>query len=95
MTSEMKEKLQMQLASLLSEVEHRLPKNDSLEWYLANQIRRYIVALESSTSKQEIENATAMFSRFCTESMDWDTSLYKKCAAITASGTKLAKTFLD
>lgn len=91
MKTELKVKLHQQLTSLLAEVEAISPQPESLEWYLANQVRKYVSALDAAGSAQDVENCTAVFSRFCTESMDWDTALYKRCAEATALGFKLAK----
>jgi hypothetical protein len=89
--SELKENLGCQLAELLDEMESLKPIGESLEWYLINQIKKLISALGDAKSTQDIQNCVGVFSRFCTESMDWDTDLYRKCTEITALGFKLAK----
>jgi hypothetical protein len=88
---ELKEDLHHRLERLMSEVEARSPLAESVEWYLINQVRTFSGSLDAAKSKQDIENCTGVFSRFCAESMDWDTDLYKKCTEITALGFKLAK----
>jgi hypothetical protein len=53
-------------------------------------LEEYRSAVEVSRSKLETDNATRMFCRFCTESMDWETPLYKSCMEIASMGWKLA-----
>lgn len=76
---------------LFSRLEAAHPERESLEWYTINNLRDYRGTLEADSSKQEIDNATRAFIRFCTESMDWGTPLYKACMAISALGEKLTK----
>jgi hypothetical protein len=76
--------------SLIEQIEGNAPAHESLEWYLLNNLEEYRSALEVSRSKLETDNATRMFCRFCTESMDWETPLYKSCMEIASMGWKLA-----
>lgn len=74
-------------------VEYDLQKStpDTHEWYLFNNTKKYIDALKIAHTSMEVKNAATVYGMFCTESMDWDTELYKKCAALTEMGYKLAR----
>ena len=76
---------------LIDQLEAAAPARESLEWYLLNNLRDYRRTLQSGSSPLEIGNATRALVRFCTESMDWSSPLYKSCMEITALGGKLAK----
>ena len=62
-----------------------------VEWYLWNNLNDYKAVLLANPSAREIENATRALLRFCTESMDWDDSLYKDCCAIAEIGNNLTR----
>jgi len=79
-----------QIKLFLKDIESNLPKKKSFEWYLLNNLKSYIQLINDSQSSQDIKKATKIFSRFCVESMDWDTELYKKCSSLTCAGLKLA-----
>jgi hypothetical protein len=64
---------------------------ESLEWYLRNNLVRYKQLLQSDPSQMQLKDATRALMRFCTESMDWNTVLYRDCMAITSEGSSLAK----
>lgn len=72
--------------ALLERVGEKADVKESVEWYLRNNLNDYKRALQSNASFQEIENATRALTRFGTESMDWNTSLYRDCCAITDEG---------
>lgn len=74
--------------ALLARLEAGKPEKGSLEWYLVNNLRTFGDALSAATEEREIENATHALSRFCTESMDWDTDLFRECTAITTKGMR-------
>lgn len=67
------------------------PRKESLEWYLINNLIKYLEALNTSKTAGEIKVATEKLDMFCVESMDWDTSLFKRCTQITELGLKIAK----
>jgi hypothetical protein len=90
-TTELKQNLDHQLAELLDGLQALRPADGSLEWYLINQVKMLMSAIENAQSKQDLQNGVGVFSRFCTESMDWDTDLYRRCTEVTALGFKLAK----
>jgi hypothetical protein len=64
---------------------------ESLEWYLSNNLNEYLRSIEESTKPIDILRATKLLSRFCTESMDWDTEIYKKCGDIMRIGYMLGR----
>jgi len=76
---------------LLIKLERQGPGSDSVEWFLINQLKDYKRLIQHAKSKQEIADATIGLSRFCTESMNWDTELYRECTEITRLGRRLAK----
>lgn len=80
-----------QTTSFLGEIESLKPQKETLDWYLSNHLKKYLVSVKKADKPLEIRNATGILSRFCTESMDWDTELYKKCTVITSIGFKLGK----
>lgn len=86
-----KENLIKQASSFLKELEHLNPKHGSLEWYLSNNLQTYLFSIKNADNQTEIQIATKILSRFCTESMDWDTELYKKCTDLTKTGFQLGK----
>lgn len=77
--------------SLRQELAAAKPKRESLEWHLINNLDTFGNSLESATSAQDIKNACAILGRFCFESMNWDTPLYRRCSDISEQGLKLAK----
>ena len=86
-----KEQLIKKTEFFLEEIESFKPKNETLEWYLSNNLKKYLESIRFANGSTEIRNATRILSRFCTESMNWDTDLYKKCTAITSVGFKIGK----
>lgn len=79
------------LNNMKEEIQSKNAKRESLEWYLLNNIELYLRSLDSAKSYRDFDNAVSIFSRFCTESMDWDAPLYKSCTNITKLGFKLSK----
>ena len=77
--------------SLLEEFKSSNPERESLEWYLINNLTNYLNTIDQANKPYVIKSATANFGRFCTESMDWDTALNKKCTAITEIGYQLGR----
>ncbi|TFY97068.1 hypothetical protein [Ramlibacter humi] len=61
----------------------------SVEWYLKNHLDEFAAAAPAGGSY--LENAARALMRFCTESMDWDTPLYREAIAIAERGLRLAK----
>ncbi len=92
-----KNELELELTEKLNELQKQLIEQDieegSLEMYLLNHVNKFLNSLMEAASAQDVDNAASIFSRFCTESMDWDMPLYKQCTAITDRGFKLAKVF--
>jgi len=69
------------------------PTRESLEWYLGNNLRSFREALVSARTRLDVENATRALSRFCTESMEWDSELFRECTRIEEKGFALAKSW--
>lgn len=80
-----------EIKNYIQELRFLRPEKETLEWYLINNLSQYLAMVERTDEPIEIHNATSIFSRFCTESMDWDTSIYKKCMGITKIGFQLGK----
>lgn len=76
---------------LIKELAAHESVKESHEWYLKNNLAIYLEELEKIKNTDELKIATRIFSRFCLESMDWDTPLFKRCTKITELGLKIAK----
>jgi hypothetical protein len=76
---------------LLNELNLSKPPQESLEWYLLSNLNQYLHSIDVASDHKEISNSTKIFSGFCTESMNWDTELYRKCVDITKVGFQLSK----
>lgn len=76
---------------LLGDLDVNSPAFESLEWYLRNNLADYLKKIKTSENSHDLKIATKILSRFCLESMDWDTPLFKRCTKITEFGLKLAK----
>lgn len=81
----------IQIDLLVKELKSASPKKESLEWYLINNLEKYLVSLNESETKGDILRATKIFSRFCIDSMDWDTEIFRKYSVLTDGVSKLAK----
>lgn len=75
----------------LNNIEESRPKQESLEWYLINNLRKYLEVLNCAETAEQIKSATEKLDMFCIESMDWDTPLFKRCTTLTDLGLKVAK----
>lgn len=78
-----------ELNALAKIIDGKKPERETIEWYLLNNINTYISSIECAQSNNDVENASEVFSRFCTDSMDWDTDLYKMCSEIINRAFKL------
>ncbi len=86
-----KQSLITEAQQFLLMLEKRNLANESLEWYLVNQLKAYLTSLSTATSTQEIRMAAEKLNMFCVESMDWDTDLFKRCSAITKNALRFSK----
>jgi hypothetical protein len=77
--------------TLLELLSQKPRERESLEWYLANNLDDYKRAVQDASDKGGIEDATRALNRFCTESMDWDNDLFRRCSEIVNLGFKLSK----
>ncbi len=89
-----------EIDSLIGEMDSRIAElrglnapKDSIELYLLNNLVKYRESLLSAESKQEVDNAASIFSRFCTESMDWGTKDYQAYIDLSTQGYAVAKSF--
>lgn len=86
-----KEELIKEVTLFLKDIDTENPKLESLEWYLRNNLGDYLLDIKKADTSIQIKKATYILSRFCIESMDWDTYLFQRCTKITELGLKLAK----
>ncbi|MBA2655187.1 MAG: hypothetical protein H0U71_09025 [Gammaproteobacteria bacterium] len=75
----------------INELKSHSPQIETLEWYLINNLEEYLNSIKKANSGIEIEKASKILDRFCLESMDWDTTIFKKCSELTKFGLKLSK----
>lgn len=85
-----KENLISEILILLSEIVNNHPGEETLEWYLLNYLKRYLEVINESESSEEIKKSSQIFSRFCMESMNWDSELFKRCSKLGNSGFKIS-----
>jgi len=78
--------------NFLDDLEKSNPENESLEWYLINNLKGYLTAINTATTTKQIKQATEKLDMFCVDSMNWNAPLFKRCTKITDLGLKLAKT---
>lgn len=76
---------------LLNDISFKQPEKESLEWYLRNNLINYLENLKNIENPSDLKISTRILSRFCIESMDWDTPLFKRCTKITELGLKIVK----
>lgn len=82
----------LELIDLLrDDLKKKAPVKDSVEWYLLNNLLDYGKALASYKTHEEIGDATRSLSRFCIDSLDWDSEVFRACTEITVRGRRLAK----
>lgn len=87
------ESLMQGVDSCITELKKAEIYKDSDEWYLLNNLTDFRQSLAAAKSKQDVEKASKILSRFCVESFNWDTDNFKKCAALSEEGFSLAKHF--
>lgn len=85
------EPLLERIDALVAELAGPPGARESLEWYLRNNLNSLRRDLVSARTKRDITNAARAFTRFCTDSMDWNTELYRKCTVITELAFELGK----
>jgi hypothetical protein len=78
------------ISALLDKVAGRADVEESAEWYLRSNLIDYKRALLRKLSSQEIEFATGALMRFCAQSLDANTPLYRDCVEIAEEGAKVA-----
>jgi hypothetical protein len=86
-----KEYLINELEKLIAEHDLQKSTPNTHKWHLLNNTKKYIDALKAADTPIDVKNAVTDYGMFCTESMDWDTELYKKSSALTEMGYKVAR----
>lgn len=86
-----KDQLVDAIKKLLEDLDIKQQERESLEWYLKNNLNDYLSSVERASTPNDLKKATRVLSRFCLDSMDWDTPLFKRCSQITELGLKIAK----
>lgn len=81
------------IESQIADLKNVRPNEGSMEFYLLNNLAKYRQSLASAESKQDVKNAASIFSRFCTESMDWETKGYQHYIELSEEGFSLARHF--
>jgi hypothetical protein len=84
-------KLVNDVEALIAELEKVMFAHESIEWYLVNNLHDYLKILREKPNSKAIGDASRALSRFCTDSLDWDTAVYKTCSAIASEGHRIAK----
>jgi hypothetical protein len=77
-------------SALLNRLSDQADLEESAEWYLRSYLVDYKRALLRKSSSQELEFATGAFMRFCVQSLDTHSALYRDCAEIAEEGAKVA-----
>ena len=86
-----KQQLINQVQIFLEELKKKNPEKESLEWYLINNLNKYLTSLIIANTSQEIKIANEKLGMFCIDCMDWDTPLFKRCTEITNLGLKISR----
>ena len=87
----MTEDLVQSVNHLLEDIREAASVKESLEWYLSNNLLKFRDAFSKPATAEERKLAVHMLDRFCVDSMDWDSKLFKMCTMITEVGRALAK----
>lgn len=90
MSVQLKLNLITEIHDKLQRLHKGLPEKNSC---VARQLEQYANCLQFASTKHEIESCAKIFGRFCTESLDWDTSEYKEYIKLSEEGYKIAKSF--
>jgi hypothetical protein len=55
---------------------------DNLEASLRNHLTSFRVGAVAATEPRDVKNSARALSLFCTEHMNWDSDLYRRCMAL-------------
>jgi hypothetical protein len=55
---------------------------ENIEAYLRNHLTSFRVGAVAATEPRDVENSAKALGRFCTEHMNWDSDLYRRCMAL-------------
>lgn len=80
-----------QVDNLRTSLEASHPRPDSTEAYPLTHVRLLSDNARRSYSFDEVRNSARALSKFCVDSMNWDSPLFKRCEALTATVFKHAK----
>lgn len=87
----MKDKLLNDIDNLLQTYcSAELMPKESQEWYLRNHLVDLKHAVDDG-SKAEVEKASRLLVRFCVDTMDWESDIYRDAAPVGEAGMKLSK----
>lgn len=75
--------------ALLKDFKKMNAKSGSVEWYLMGHLRRTLDVLPDSFTKTGIENALTPLEHFCTDSMDWDSDLFRRISDLNRAAREL------
>lgn len=78
-------------SALLNQLSDQADVEESAEWYLRSYLVDYKRALLRKSSSREIEFATDAFMRFCAQSLDTGSALYRGCAEVAEEGAKVGE----
>lgn len=72
-----------QISELAAAVDARAPEHESLEWYVANNLREAITELRGARHNDDIERVRQKLSRFAADSLDWSSDIFKRVTDLT------------
>jgi hypothetical protein len=85
------EQLVKQLENQLAILRSYTLERDTHDWYLYNNLEKYLKVVKSYKSASELKKAASVFGSYCTESMNWNTNEYKFYITLAEAGRKLGK----
>jgi hypothetical protein len=75
---------------VLSELSRQPPSRGTVEWYLEHHLLAFRRYLLRASSAGDVWIATTALDRFCRDSLDTGSDLYRKCAEIVELASKLS-----
>lgn len=77
-------------SALLNQLSDQADVEESAEWYLRSYLVDYKRAFLRKSSSKELEFAIDAFMRFCAQSLDTQSALYRGCVEVAEEGAKVA-----
>lgn len=68
--------------NLIKRLEATPPQKETVEWYTLNNLRDLFRDLNNIQSTEKLLESEHILSRFCTDSLDWNSDLYKEISEI-------------